>query len=648
MASMAFVGCSEVELEYDIQPNVSTGSSKLVANTPSLQTKIAFTDNDTDGISLAWADGDSFSVYKVNGDWVANFSLVDAASSEFESNTPLSDDEDYIAVYPARPNSEATYDDYAAVDFTTSQSQCGTTIDLNAACYMSDTFTLGESVNFTHNKSVFTVNFSTGDGSVPTKLTFTDSGANKSYEVTFSDMSVADSYTAHLMIDPVEVSQERELEFVIEYGEASTQTYSVSTSKSYVAGYRYTANVMELASDSTISITSMPKSASAGYDITIEGAKLDLIESIYIGSTVVATYTDRSSSSITFTVPELAAGEYSLTFNLSTGENVTSADTLVIISRVDIWSGSITISGWGNTQEFAQSPSPFADMPYGATLVFEFTPTGEGDAQLKLCDPDGWSVLAGPTVNDWGVITDVTNDSTSYSFAFADDEIDILKARGIIIAGQNFELTAIYYTLAPFAITSMPSSANVGEEITIEGYQLATIESIYIDTVEVTTYSARSDSSITFTIPEMEVGEYNLTFKLSSGEEKISSSKLTVDAALSRVDVLSGSITIESWDNMTDLSWSATPFADMPYGATLVFEFTPTGGGNTQLKLCDPDGWSVLAGPTVNDWGVITDVTNDSTSYSFAFADAEIDVFKARGIVISGQYITITAIYYTY
>ncbi len=241
--------------------------------------------------------------------------------------------------------------------------------------------------------------------------------------------------------------------------DASTGDITVYTSRESLSGELkfITANgtsihvtTMTLTPDSIVTVSSMPESAGVGDEITIEGAQFNKIESMSIGGVKVTDYIARSDSSMTFVIPEIETGVYNLTFNLTTGETETSIGAITIgavVTRVDIWSGSITISGWGSSQDFAwKSPSPFADMPYGATLVFEFTPTGEGDAQLKLCDPDGWSVLPGPTVNEWGVITDITNDSTSYSCAFADSEVDVFRARGIIISGQNFELTALYYT----------------------------------------------------------------------------------------------------------------------------------------------------------------------------------------------------------
>ncbi len=156
----------------------------------------------------------------------------------------MSDGVDYIAVYPARPNNEATYAEYAAVDLYSSQKQVGTALDLNAVCRMSDTFTVDETINFSHEAAVLTVTFTTGDGTVPTKMVYTDE-ASKRYELAFSEMSAADSYKAYFAVDPIEVTQERSLDFVISYGTTSAQVFSVTSTKSYEAGYRYTATIAD-------------------------------------------------------------------------------------------------------------------------------------------------------------------------------------------------------------------------------------------------------------------------------------------------------------------------------------------------------------------------------------------------------------------
>ncbi len=297
MASMTFVGCSEVAMDNDIQPEVQESLYTLVANVSSAETRVTFTEDDAQAINLAWADGDSFSVYEVGGAWVADFATTDAANSVFETfDNVLTEGKNYIAVYPARPNSEATYAEYAAIDFTSSQEQVGTALDLNAACHMSDTFTVGENVNFTHNKAILSVSFSTSDGTAPTKMIFTDSAA-KSYEVNFSEMGTSDSYTAYLMIEPVEVSAERTLDFTVAYGTSSAQAFSVSSAVSYAAGCHYTAPVAD--------------ASTSGY--TIISTADEFVAFIANPTTDAVLMNDIGLDGKTITIP--TTGAYGKTFN---------------------------------------------------------------------------------------------------------------------------------------------------------------------------------------------------------------------------------------------------------------------------------------------------------------------------------------------
>ncbi len=442
----------------------------------------------------------------------------------------------------------------------------------------------------------------------------------------------------------------------------------------------------------TISSVS-PLTIKAGADLTISGTNLDLVASVeFGGGQVVAEFVSQSDSKIVVTTPEtLADGVITLTS--MAGQEIVSSDALecvvpsaLAVAAADGYKAGNTLTISGDDLDLVTT------LQFSGAAASEFTLDGSISVVIPAEATDGvitLSTAAGKSVES-EAITLVVPVVTSL------ESIDIISGEDIVTHGRDLDLVVsvtlagadmeFYYdsttgditvyttreslsgdlkyitangtsihvttmTLTPdsiVTISSMPESAGVGDSVTIEGAQFNKIESIEIGGVKVTDYISRSDSSITFTVPEVEVGIYNLTFNLTTGEVESSIGTITIGAVITRVDVWSGSTTIEGWGNMTDLSWNATPFANMPYGSTLVFEFTPTGGGDTQLKLCDPSGWTALPGPTINEWGVITAITNDSTSYSYAFADSEIDVFTARGLVLSGQYFTLTAIYYTY
>lgn len=255
LAVAVAVSCSK---DIEFEPSVESYAQTLIANTPNADTRVSFEENSgTKAIDLAWEETDSFSVYEVNGKWVADYKVSDLASSKFEAEnggSELEDNVDYIAVYPARPDSEASYAEYAAIDFTAKQSATAESLThLNAACQMSDEFKKGDEVSFAHNKAIMTITFDDiPTGEAPTKVEFSD-GLNKHYALELSGMDAATDettlYTVYMMIDPAE-SVTRDLTFVVTatnkvnlYNVSTKTEGDTSTAKEYKAGYRYTAPI---------------------------------------------------------------------------------------------------------------------------------------------------------------------------------------------------------------------------------------------------------------------------------------------------------------------------------------------------------------------------------------------------------------------
>lgn len=438
-----------------------------------------------------------------------------------------------------------------------------------------------------------------------------------------------------------------------------------------------------------------PLKVKAGKDVTITGDNLDLVASIeFAGAQTVTEFSSQTKSKIVVTTPaEMTDGVLSITS--FAGQTVASVDELECVVPTNLATAAaggykagktMTISGKDldlvTAVQFAGSAAA-SEFTYDGAISVVIPADAKSDVvtlttaaaksvttpAITLVEPtvvslDSIDILSGEDIvvhgNDFDLVTSVTLAGVDMVYTYDAESGDITVAtlrdsksgdlKFVLANGVSVHAATITLTLdAIVNITSMPSSAVSGDEITIEGSKFNMIETMYIGTAKVTSFTSRSDSSITFIVPEVEAGVYNLAYTLTTGEKETSVGTITIGAVLTRVDIWSGEKTLNGWGNISDFAWmSPCPFAEMPYGATLVFEFTPTGGGEQQLKLCNPNGWSVLPGLPVNEWGVITDITNDSTSYSFAFGDAEIDVLRSSGIIISGQNFTLTALYYTY
>ncbi len=242
----AVVGCAKDDIDTSAQGS-STGTSgdvyKLYAVAESSLTRVSFTDNATEGISLSWAEGDSFSVYEKDGDWVGDFTYTKDVEGEGEfsaADVTLEESTDYVALFPARPSDAlATHTDYLSYDFTSSQTQSGSAMGhLNAACQMSDEFQVDEQISFAHNKSIYTV--VTAITATPSKLTFTEGSA--SYTLNYTDMEEINSgtLTSYIMVEPTISDGGSDVVITVTYADATVDNYAITTNSGSEAGYRYT------------------------------------------------------------------------------------------------------------------------------------------------------------------------------------------------------------------------------------------------------------------------------------------------------------------------------------------------------------------------------------------------------------------------
>ncbi|MFR9619657.1 MAG: GLUG motif-containing protein [Rikenellaceae bacterium] len=234
LAAAAVVGLVSCEISFEDNNDIlaSGNTTTLYASTPS-QTRVSFAEDDASNINLTWEVEDEFTLYDTDGEYVGQFSCTDAATGRFESDDAvLSNGESYTAKYNEQEDIS---------------SQNGDAISqLDEACQMVATFTYGDdaSIEFSHTMAVMTFTFTSTDR--PAKLIF-DNGT-VSYTVTYSDIAPVNGYyTSHIMIHPCDAT-ERTLSFSLLDGEGTAYDIrTVTTTKEYEAGVRYTSPVSQLA-----------------------------------------------------------------------------------------------------------------------------------------------------------------------------------------------------------------------------------------------------------------------------------------------------------------------------------------------------------------------------------------------------------------
>lgn len=191
-------------------------------------------------------------------------------------------------------------------------------------------------------------------------------------------------------------------------------------------------------------------------------------------------------------------------------------------------------------------------------------------------------------------------------------------------------------------VTVLPESAAAGEEITLEGSGFNLVESILLGNTKIITYNFRSDTRLTFAVPEeTPAGSYPLTFHLTDGSTETSARQITIGTAQTQETVLwEGSVDTGSWNGQ---SVESRLFASLTADVTYTLYFEPPYGAGAQLTFKNPGDWTALLSATPSDpeWGCYT-IQSGETSYSFQLSAEDLAKVQANGMYLSGQKVVIT------
>lgn len=239
-----------------------------------------------------------------------------------------------------------------------------------------------------------------------------------------------------------------------------------------------------------------------------------------------------------------------------------------------------------------------------------------------------------------GVTLEVATERTYQS-----GKVTLRQANGLeLTAAELLEILAV----GDITVTSMPVQAMPGEEITVEGQNFNMVESIYIGDVKVTSYTSRSDTSLTFLVPaDVPAGAYPLTFNLAKGTTETSAQTLTISQTQSVTETL--------WEGSFDTaSWAAQPveaskFAALPADAVFTLTFDTPAESGAQLSFKNGADWSSLISATPDDpqWGCYT-IQPGETSYEFRLDAADMAAVQANGMLLSGQKVVVRKLTATY
>ena len=356
--------------------------------------------------------------------------------------------------------------------------------------------------------------------------------------------------------------------------------------------------------------------ATPGMPVTIEGAYLQMIESVvFAGGVTVTDFTvSADGKTLTVALPTAAqSGEVSVVSfagksftagtietvkpsGLSTAPSPVKAGDVLTVSGSDLGVVStVTLPGAGDVDfTYAEGAISFT-MPAkasegnvtltsanGDAVEVAYTlvhPTVTGIAPVALMAGDSLTVSG----TDLDLITGVTLGGKEESFRFEDGSL-IVRTSSTSVPGKLVLKLANGETVEPgeeislsyeslIIVSSMPEKAHIGETVTLKGERFLMLENIFIGDEKVTLYTVRNDNEISFIMPWNSIGQYPVKFQLLNGDE---------ETCPQQIEVLLEVKYYVPWEGSTQITWSdggrvlvpAGAFDEIKPGARLRFYYT--------------------------------------------------------------------------
>ncbi len=430
----------------------------------------------------------------------------------------------------------------------------------------------------------------------------------------------------------------------------------------------------------------------AGQTLTVTGASLDQIASIELtGATIeAADFKSQTSDAISFVVSSKATdGEVNLItksgVSVSAGNITTVVPTDLAVAPAPVKNGAeITITGKDldlvTGIAFPNADGADAKLKVTATKVTATVPeeAQEGDITLSLDNGKTVTVaytLVKPTVTACTpaaitagekVIIKGTDLDLVASVTFPGDEpqtVDKFTAQNAnaialevpaACVGTGFTFTLKNGTIvevkegltinaASDPALSQPSfKGTMGKEATIEGKNFNNVEAIYIGENKVTKFKSRSNTAITFTVPSIAQGEYDLILVSADGT-KYDVGKFNV--LPQEINLWTGKVGPTNWSGDKTVNLTEEMKAEIKPGMTLGLDIERDDSQTYwQIEVCG-SWWTGLpcfqkayAG---GDRAIIDVAGYDQISATLEQAD--IDILNAQGAFLfvgNGVYVT--------
>ncbi|MGM9714096.1 MAG: IPT/TIG domain-containing protein [Prevotella sp.] len=209
------------------------------------------------------------------------------------------------------------------------------------------------------------------------------------------------------------------------------------------------------ASGLTIQAATDPATSESSYtgmitkEITITGKNFNNVQNVYIGSERVTKYSEKTNTSMTFTVPAtLVKGEYDLVMEDYSGVRYTVAKFIAKPAETDLWTGSVGPCDWSGSHIVNITSEMAAEMQVGKTLAFDFEcDPNAGWWQVEIIS-SWWSDLPSLTALNGGErpIMSIDPANPHLEFTIAQEDLDVLFNQGnlFLFVGNGCIVKRIY------------------------------------------------------------------------------------------------------------------------------------------------------------------------------------------------------------
>ena len=440
----------------------------------------------------------------------------------------------------------------------------------------------------------------------------------------------------------------------------------------------------------------------AGAEITVQGSYLDMIEKVAFRVTTPAaeegaepTVADtdvdfvlaKDNKSVKVVLPATVAdGEIVLTSfagkEFKAGAYTTVIPTAVAIAAETRYKAGLKAVVTGKDLDLVTSAKLAGtdlDIVYADNKITFAIPAAAVDGTVALALANGKTVetaaieLVKPVVTalsvselvagasfeitgtDMDLVTSITLKKEKMEYEYVADANKItVKTTGTSVSGDvvlkcenGIEVNAgvLTVTYDSFVIVStLPSAASIGDEITMTGSNFNMIESIYFGETKVTGYSKRDDTEMTFVIPTtVDTGTYQIKFVLTTGEEETCPSSIEVKGAVTTIVLWEGSHPVGAWNNNLELKPDEYPFGTIPYGSVLNIDIEVNSDPAQDYYMLQyvyrAEGWPKIGEQSCNP---------GATFMQVQLTDADIDNIYTYGLAFLGHYVTVKKVYITF